>query len=144
MSLLNFFPNDEQAAQAVMRRVHAREQAKLRAERKAVGGWSLSGARGVRMPDGLRASFRCPTNSYHFWGKKLGYECWEDAGFVHEFLRDNPQCRIQNEAFRMLSGWTPGSSFAKGFRRERDKLLIGAAAPGKDAGRDACVPGGRS
>ncbi|GEM_PF-4466950 len=117
MDLLNFFPNDEEAAQKVMRLVHEREQLQLQREKKAVQGWSLNGRRAVRMPDGTHAQFTIPTYSYHMWGKKLGYECWKDAGFVHEFLRDNPQCRINSVAERAMSGWTPASSYAQGYRK---------------------------
>jgi len=38
----------------------------------------------------LRA--RIPTESYHYWGRRLGYACWRDKQFLKEFLRDNPQC----------------------------------------------------
>lgn len=32
---------------------------------------------------------------YHYWGQRLGYECWEDPGFMREFLRDNPEARVK-------------------------------------------------
>lgn len=32
--------------------------------------------------------------SYHYWGQRLGYECWQDEGFIREYLRDNPSARI--------------------------------------------------
>jgi hypothetical protein len=35
--------------------------------------------------------------SYYFWANKLGGECWKDAPFRREFLRDNPHCRIKVE-----------------------------------------------
>lgn len=50
------------------------------------------------MPDGTHLGYRVPTVAFHFWGHKLGYDCWEDDQFVHEFLRDNPQCRVHSEA----------------------------------------------
>lgn len=36
--------------------------------------------------------------SYHFWGQRLGYECWNDPEFVEEYLRDNPESRIRSRA----------------------------------------------
>jgi hypothetical protein len=33
---------------------------------------------------------------WHYWGQRLGYECWDDAGFVREFLRDNESVRVKN------------------------------------------------
>lgn len=37
-----------------------------------------------------------PVMAYHFWGQKLGYGCWNDKGFMDEFLRDNPECRVNS------------------------------------------------
>lgn len=33
---------------------------------------------------------------YHFWGQRLGYECWQDPQFVREFQRDNAFARVRN------------------------------------------------
>lgn len=33
--------------------------------------------------------------SYHYWGQRLGYECWEDDAFRREYRRDNPSSRIK-------------------------------------------------
>jgi hypothetical protein len=43
-------------------------------------------------------TMRIPVESYHYWGKRLGYDCWRDAGFRKEFLRDNPECRVNSKA----------------------------------------------
>lgn len=32
--------------------------------------------------------------SFHYWGNRLGYECWHDDEFIREYLRDNPEARI--------------------------------------------------
>lgn len=32
--------------------------------------------------------------AYHWWGQRIGYECWEDKDFVDGFLRDNPESRV--------------------------------------------------
>lgn len=37
-----------------------------------------------------------PGDAFHFWGKKLGYDCWNDKEFMAEFLRDNPECRVNS------------------------------------------------
>lgn len=35
--------------------------------------------------------------SYHYWGQRLGYECWDqDSDFVREYLRDNPAARVRS------------------------------------------------
>lgn len=38
---------------------------------------------------------------YHYWGQRLGYECWDDDQFVREFLRDNPAARVKNVSDRV-------------------------------------------
>lgn len=35
-----------------------------------------------------------PPVSYHYWGQRLGYKCWQDKQFCAEFLRDNPAARV--------------------------------------------------
>lgn len=37
-----------------------------------------------------------PLDSWHYWGHRLGYECWEDKTFLREFLRDNPETAVNN------------------------------------------------
>lgn len=39
---------------------------------------------------------RIPPSSYHYWGKRLGYDCWNDDQFLREFLRDNPEVAVRN------------------------------------------------
>lgn len=52
-----------------------------------------------------------PGDVYHFWGTKLGYGCWDDKKFMAEFLRDNPQCRVNSGGTKEISvGWVPSSS----------------------------------
>lgn len=51
----------------------------------------------------LKASI--PPSSFHYWGSRLGYECWEDKQFVKEFIRDNPEVAVRNRVKRtMVSG----------------------------------------
>lgn len=50
---------------------------------------------------------RIPTTAYHFWGQKLGYECWNDKAFMDEFLRDNPELRVNSGGTKEIQvGWT--------------------------------------
>lgn len=52
-----------------------------------------------------------PGEAYHFWGIKLGYECWDDKQFRHEFFRDNPQCKVNSGGTKDISvGWVPSSN----------------------------------
>ena len=43
---------------------------------------------------------RIPLAAWHYWGQRLGYECWEDKSFLDEFLRDNPETAVRNYAKR--------------------------------------------
>lgn len=36
------------------------------------------------------------THAYHYWGQRLGYECWKDNQFLREFHRDNEACRVKS------------------------------------------------
>lgn len=59
------------------------------------------GARKIlRFPDGNGGEVRMQIHplSYHYWGNRLGYQCWEDPGFVREYLRDNPEARVKSVA----------------------------------------------
>lgn len=40
--------------------------------------------------------------SYHYWGQRLGYECWDDPQFVREYLRDNPTARVRSLSNRTM------------------------------------------
>lgn len=44
---------------------------------------------------------------YHYWGQRLGYECWDDPEFVREYLRDNPDSRVNAPMAntRILNPW---------------------------------------
>lgn len=37
-----------------------------------------------------------PADAYHYWGQRLGYECWKDKTFMREYLRDNPELAVRN------------------------------------------------
>jgi hypothetical protein len=51
-----------------------------------------------------------PATAYHFWGQKLGYGCWSDKAFMDEFLRDNPECRVNSGGTKEIHvGWVPPS-----------------------------------
>lgn len=53
-----------------------------------------------------------PGDAYHFWGIKLGYGCWDDKQFMSEFLRDNPQCRVNSGGTKEISvGWVPSTNY---------------------------------
>ena len=61
--------------------------------------------------EGLGAlTARIPPTAYHFWGQKLGYACWNDKAFMKEFLRDNPECRVNSGGTKEIHvGWVPSN-----------------------------------
>ena len=51
------------------------------------------GAVGV---DGLGApEMVIDATAFHFWGARLGYECWDDPTFCREMMRDNPAMKVK-------------------------------------------------
>lgn len=44
--------------------------------------------------------------SFHFWGTKLGYDCWSDKRFLHEYLRDVPEARVKCGGTKLQFGYT--------------------------------------
>lgn len=39
---------------------------------------------------------RVDADSYHYWGQRLGYQCWADKNFVDEYMKRNPYCRVNS------------------------------------------------
>lgn len=38
---------------------------------------------------------RITPEAFHYWGQRLGYNCWGDGTFRKEFLRDNESVRVK-------------------------------------------------
>lgn len=47
---------------------------------------------------------RIDSNSFTYWGKRLGFDCWNDKGFMREYLRDNPQSRVKSAGTKIQVG----------------------------------------
>ena len=74
-----------------------REQVLAMAEAKQTAAYGHANA--AHSVDGLgQMVARIPPSSFHYWGKRLGYECWEDDQFLKEFMRDNPEVAVRNYA----------------------------------------------
>jgi hypothetical protein len=50
---------------------------------------------------------RVPADAFHYWGQRLGYECWEDEQFLREYERDNPQVKVKSTGTKLSVGYTP-------------------------------------
>lgn len=45
---------------------------------------------------------RIPLSAIHYWGQRLGYDCWDDETFVREYIRDNPEVAVNNRIKRTV------------------------------------------
>jgi hypothetical protein len=69
------------------RRGWHKEQVIGRIEQKKFAAKAKEYHRGV---DGLgRLRARIPASSFHYWGQRLGYQCWQDETFLKEFIKEN-------------------------------------------------------
>ena len=61
-----------------------------------------------RSVDGLgRLRMVVTPDAFHYWGRRLGYECWRDKQFLDEFERDNPAVRVKCGGTKVQVGYTP-------------------------------------
>ncbi len=84
----------------VMAEYNARLEAKYRrAMANQVKAAKAGGVRRELKGQGVHGhiAFQIQPEFFHYWGTRLGYECWKDKGFVAEFLRDNPECRVKTD-----------------------------------------------
>lgn len=90
------------------------EEVKAKAQAKQLA--SFGHANAARSLDGIgELKARIPEQAYHYWGLRLGYECWRDKQFLNEFLRDNPESAVRNRVKRTMVGGAKGIFDANGF-----------------------------
>ena len=44
-----------------------------------------------------RLRMRITPEAYHYWGGRLGYECWDDDEFLREYENQNEEVRINSK-----------------------------------------------
>lgn len=76
------------------------QQRKIAAQSGEVDRKSIDGIGRLRM--------RIDPTLYHYWGHKLGYDCWKDSQFLREVERDNPEVRVKCGGTRLQVGWSGG------------------------------------
>jgi hypothetical protein len=83
------------------------------AERQQIEAAARNGER--RLLDFGEVKMQVHPAFYWFWANRLGRDCWKDAQFVKEFLRDNPACRIRSrsETTTVVNAWGPDRNRAK-------------------------------
>ena len=60
-------------------------------------------------------------DAFHYWGRRLGYECWRDKAFLNEFERDNPAVRVKCGGTRIQQGYrgyVPSEALKVSIRRK--------------------------
>jgi hypothetical protein len=59
-----------------------------------------------RSIDGIgRLRMRVDADSYHYWGQRLGYGCWQDKKFLDEYEKTNPYCKVNSKGTKMQFGF---------------------------------------
>lgn len=90
------------------RELHFRQQRKrARVEREmALAAKARGTTRIIRGIDGVggQMDLHIHPESFHYWGQRLGYDCWDDKQFVAEYKRDNPASRplVRNDRTTIL------------------------------------------
>ncbi len=89
----------KEAVKDVLQAVARKKAAQMRLEMRQMAAQNGE-RRMVHFSDGNGGEVRLQIHpvSYHYWGQRLGYQCWQDPQFLHEYWRDNPECRIRNHA----------------------------------------------
>lgn len=73
-----------------------------------------------RSLDGIgRLRMRVDPDSYHYWGQRLGYDCWKDPTFLNEYEKNNPYCKVNSKGTKMQFGFAsePSGSRHVKFRK---------------------------
>lgn len=86
--------------------------AKAEAKQLAIFG-NANAARSIDGVGELKA--RIPSAAFHYWGVRLGYECWQDKQFLKEFVRDNPEVAVKNRMKRTMVNGAAGIFDSSGF-----------------------------
>ena len=93
---LNWESTEDRDVLAIMAAFDQQNRARAQAQFAAI-------ARGARDRVFLKAGdlggflgARIHAASFHYWGQRLGYACWNDPQFRREYLRDNEYARVQS------------------------------------------------
>jgi len=59
-----------------------------------------------RSIEGLgRPRLNITADAFHYWGRRLGYDCWKDKQFLREFWRDNQNARVKSSGTKIQVGY---------------------------------------
>lgn len=96
---LNWDSKEDRDVREILQAWELARNAKANAEMVAAAA-AQGERRFLKAPNGFggEVGLMVHSASFHYWGQRLGYECWQDAQFVREYLRDNPTARVKNRA----------------------------------------------
>jgi hypothetical protein len=96
---LNWTSKEDRDVRDILAAWEQARQAKAHAE-MAEAAAAQGERRFLQAPDGFggEVGMMVHPESFHYWGQRVGYGCWSDAGFVREYLRDNPAARVKNHS----------------------------------------------
>ena len=104
-------PEMMQSVESELRTGIMMEQVQALAQQKRIG--QVNQQR-LKSMDGLGSKIASiDSTSYHHWGQRLGYNCWRDKQFVHEYLRDNPQAKANSGGTKIQVGYQRNVKFTK-------------------------------
>jgi len=87
------------------------EQVQARARQKAAG---VVNSQQHRSIDGLgQKKAAINSTSFHYWGNREGYGCWQDRKFLDDYLRDNPESRVNSVGTKIQVGYQREVKFSK-------------------------------
>lgn len=84
--------------------------------------------------------------AYHYWGRRLGYACWQDEQFLREFERDNPEVRVKCGGTRIQQGYrqyVPSEALKAKFPPAGGPASAAGAAPVAPSGAGKIVAVGK-
>jgi len=95
----------------------AREVMTLQRQPEIQAGIAQQWKQDCRSLEGLgRVRMAISADAFHYWGRRLGYDCWKDKQFLREFERDNPAVRVKCGGTKVQVGYAGGSKrFSKSY-----------------------------
>ena len=90
-----------------------RQKVVARAAQKRLGQTNQTERKSV---DGLGAmKAQISADSFHYWGQRLGYDCWKDKQFMDNYLSENPQCRVKSKGTKLQVGHGSTPKYRKSY-----------------------------
>jgi hypothetical protein len=87
------------------------------AQTQAVGKVNQIKAKSI---DGIgQLQMRINADSFHYWGQRLGYDCWKDAAFRKRYMEKNPYCKVNSGGTKEIHVGFSGSSSTRNLKHRK-------------------------